>query len=76
MNQEETAAYYDDPAHAVNMCDLLMRAFPTWVVWRRQDRAWLARHRTWDRERQPLADRNAGLLHQAMRETNIRGVVS
>lgn len=75
MTPEEVVAHYDDPANAKSMCDLLMRAFPTWVVWR-QDRAWMARHRTWDRKRQPIADRNAGLLQQAIWETNIRGVVS
>lgn len=75
MNQDETADYYDDPDHADYMCDLLMRAFPTWVVWR-QDRVWLARHRAWDRERQPIADRTAGLLQQAIWETNIRGVLA
>ncbi|MEU4224395.1 hypothetical protein AB0F17_08880 [Nonomuraea sp. NPDC026600] len=54
----------------------LMCAFPTWVVGRRQDRVWQARHRAWHRGRQPLADRRAGLLQEAIWETNIRGVVS
>lgn len=75
MNQDETADYFDDTVNAQSMCDLLMRAYPTWVVWR-QDRVWLARHRNWDRERQPIADRSAGLLQQAIWETNLRGVVS
>lgn len=75
MTPEEAAAYYDDPGRGRSLCDLLMRAFPTWVIWR-QDRVWLARHRTWDRERQPIADRNAGLLQQAIWETNLRGVLA
>lgn len=75
MTPEETVDYYDDPANARSMCDLLTRAFPTWVIWR-QDRVWQARHRTWHRERQPIADRNAGLLQQAIWETNIRGVLA
>ncbi|MEU7861224.1 hypothetical protein [Nonomuraea sp. NPDC049141] len=75
MTEDEVAEYYDDPAHSRSVCDLLMRAFPTWVVWR-QDRVWLARHRTWHRGRQPTADRSAGLLQQAIWETNIRGVLA
>lgn len=75
MTPEETTDYYDDPTPAQSMCELLMRAYPTWVVWR-QDRVWLALHRTWHRGRQPIADRNAGLLQQAIWETNIRGVLS
>lgn len=75
MTPEEAAAYYDDPGRGRSLRDLLMRAFPTWVIWR-QDRVWLARHRTWDRERQPIADRNAGLLQQAIWETNLRGVLA
>ena len=72
MDPDEVAAYFDNPARAQSMCDLLMRAFPTWVVWR-QDHVWLARHRTWHRGRQPIADRTAGLLQQAIWETDIRG---
>ncbi|MFG1681446.1 hypothetical protein ACGFNP_14885 [Nonomuraea sp. NPDC049269] len=75
MTEEDVVAYYDDPAYTRCVCDLLLRAYPTWLA-RRENRIWLTRHRTWRRGRQPIADRTAGLLHQAIWETNVRGVLA
>ncbi|MEU4224239.1 hypothetical protein AB0F17_08095 [Nonomuraea sp. NPDC026600] len=66
MNPDETAAYYDDPAHAANMCDLLMRTYPGWMVWRDDDRRWRTRHADAPDDRPPIAYRTAGLLNRTM----------
>lgn len=60
MTPEETAAYYDDTAHARYVCELLERTYPEWTVWR-EDRAWKAQ-----RGDTVLKASSAGLLNQAL----------
>jgi hypothetical protein len=64
MNEDETRAYYDIPANAEYMCDVLMRAHPDWTVWRDAG-FWYAQRTTWAANRRLLSE-NAGLLNQSM----------
>ena len=66
MTPEEAVAFYDDPANAQYMCDVLMRARPGWEVWRRDDRIWQARRTDWPRMYPPLAIASAGMLNLVM----------
>jgi hypothetical protein len=66
MDEQETAAYYDDPDRARQMCLTLMRARREWAVWREPDRIWRARHDSWPDDRPPLESANAGLLNRLM----------
>ncbi|MET8866561.1 hypothetical protein ABZW11_26785 [Nonomuraea sp. NPDC004580] len=65
MTPEETVAYYDQPANAQAMCDLLERVFPGWTVWR-TERMWHARYEGW-LPHTAVHEANAGLLTLTMR---------
>ncbi|MFI7148424.1 hypothetical protein ACIBO2_26225 [Nonomuraea sp. NPDC050022] len=67
MTPLEAVIYYDDPANAQFMCDMLMSARPGWTVWRGEDRIWRARRNDWPEEYPPLATATAGLLNLVMR---------
>lgn len=60
MTPEETAVFYDDPANAEHVCELLERTYPGWRI-RREDRVWKAR-----RGDTLLKASCAGLLNQAL----------
>lgn len=67
MSPDETAAYYDDPANAQHVCDLLERTHPGWRI-RREDRVWTA-----ERGDTLLEADTAGSLNQALTEINEEG---
>ncbi|MFI6595035.1 hypothetical protein ACIBHX_02235 [Nonomuraea sp. NPDC050536] len=67
MTPEEVSAYYDEPDNTAAMCDLLMRTYPGWEVWRQTDtRIWTARSKSWPEDRPALTYVNAGLLNEAI----------
>lgn len=65
MTPAEVVAYYDQHDNAAAMCNLLMRMFPGWTVWR-ADQMWHARYKGW-LEHTAVHEANAGLLTLTMR---------
>lgn len=73
MDEEGVRAYWDIPANAQHMCDVLMTAHPGWTVrWLTADRTfesvsvWVARREEWPASEPPLFNTNAGLLNLDM----------
>ncbi|MFI6909729.1 hypothetical protein ACIBKY_51300 [Nonomuraea sp. NPDC050394] len=57
------STFYDDPAQAQSMCDLLMSVHPGWVIWRGPDRWWRARRRCWPGHALDWTSTRAGVLN-------------
>ena len=61
MTHADVVACYDEPDDTQAMCDMIMRAYPGWTVWR-ENRIWKGRHDSRSEDLSAWENENAGFL--------------